>query len=55
MDKILLSINIQDFFILNNYKQVDDKDEAEITRQNKVLLSGKLQDKFQNLWKIGIK
>ena len=53
MDKLLLTINIRDFFILNNYQQVDDKDEAEIASQNKVLLCKKLQEKLQNLKKIG--
>ena len=53
MDKLLLTINIRDFFILNNYQQVDDKDEGDITSQNKVLLCEKLQEKFKNLKKIG--
>ena len=53
MDKLLLTINIRDFFILNNYQQGDDKDEAEIANQNKVLLCEKLLEKLQNLKKIG--
>ena len=53
MDKLLLTINIRDFFIVNNYQQVDDKDEAEIASQNKVLFCKKFQEKLQNLKKIG--
>ena len=53
MDKLLLTINIRDFFILNNYLQVDDKDEGDITSQNKVLFCEKLQEKFKHLKKIG--
>ena len=53
MDKLLLTINIRDFFMFTNYQQVDDKDEGDITSQNKVLLCEKLQEKLKNLKKIG--
>ena len=53
MEKLPLSINLRDFFLIDDFKVIDSVEEEEILKQNKVLLCDRLLGNSKILYKKG--